>query len=256
MKKIINRLRNDLSYYRLFGWGGLNYLFQKKIRRNQVIEFSIPEVPHPIKLRNDTSDIPTFYQIFYRKDYNINFPFEPKTIVDLGANIGLAAVYFKSRFPAATIISVEPDPENFAMLLENTKAYSNIYCLNNGIWNKPAFLEIKDPGYGKWGLMMNEVGQKNDHTVEAITVNDILMQFNMARIDILKIDIEGSEKELFEINFENWLPKVNMLIIELHDHMRKGCSKSFFKAMTTYDFSMYHSGENLICQLENNEKEI
>jgi FkbM family methyltransferase len=252
MKHFINKLRNYLSYYRLFGWGGLNYLYQKRFKKDQVIEFSIPDAVHPIKLRNDSSDISAFYQIFYRKDYDLRYTVEPKTILDLGANIGLSVIYFKSRFPDATIIAVEPDPENFRMLQNNTQAYSNVHCLNYGIWNKQAFLEIKDPGFGKWALMLSETDQKSESTVEATSINDILAKFGIDKIDILKIDIEGSEKELFENNYEHWLPLVNTLIIELHDHMRPGCSKSFFKAMANFDFAMYHHGENMVCQMAGN----
>jgi FkbM family methyltransferase len=256
MKSFINQLRNNLSYYRLFGWGGINYLYQKRFKKGQVIEFSIPDAAHPIKLRNDSSDISTFYQIFYRKDYDLRYPAEPKTILDLGANIGLSVIYFKSRFPDATIIAVEPDPENFRMLQDNTRAYADVHCLNYGIWNKHAFLEIKDPGFGKWALMLSEVKEKSGSTVEAISVNDILAKFKIDKLDILKIDIEGSEKELFEDNYEKWLPLVNMLIIELHDHMRPGCSKSFFKALANFDFAMYHHGENMVCQMSNHDTNV
>ena len=63
----------------------------------------------------------------------------------------------------------------------------------------------------------------------------------MRKIDIMKIDIEGSEKELFESNYESWLPKVKTLIIELHDHMRKGA------ALSKYNFSLAVKGEDIVC---------
>jgi len=76
-----------------------------------------------------------------------------------------------------------------------------------------------------------------------------MKQFNVDHIDILKIDIESSEKELFEENFEKWLPKVKVVIIELHDRMKEGCTRSFFKAMVNYKFTMTHKGENIVCEL-------
>jgi hypothetical protein len=65
-------------------------------------------------------------------------------------------------------------------------------------------------------------------------------------IDILKLDIEGSEKEVFETGYEHWLPKINILIIELHDKMKKGCSRAVFNAISKYDFSFDIKGENII----------
>mgnify|MGYP000361339186 CR=1 FL=1 len=54
--------------------------------------------------------------------------------------------------------------------------------------------------------------------------------------DLLKIDIEGAEKELFSENTDYWLGKVNMIIIELHDWMRKDCSKNFYSAIKKYKY--------------------
>ena len=73
-----------------------------------------------------------------------------------------------------------------------------------------------------------------------------MQQFNMPHIDVLKLDIEGSEKEVFEENFEKWLPLTKVLIIELHDEMKKGCSRAVFNAMNKFDFSFDTKGENII----------
>jgi hypothetical protein len=69
---------------------------------------------------------------------------------------------------------------------------------------------------------------------------------NWNSIDILKVDIEGSEKEVFELNYENWLPKCKAIVIELHDNMKQGTSKSVFKAISQYNFSFEMQDENLI----------
>ena len=53
-------------------------------------------------------------------------------------------------------------------------------------------------------------------------------------------------KIVFESNFEKWLPKTKVIIIELHDRMRKGSSKAFFTALSNYNFSIAHRGENII----------
>lgn len=93
-------------------------------------------------------------------------------------------------------------------------------------------------GLGKWGFIVEEVDYKNEHTVSAISIIDIMKKFNLDHIAILKVDIEGSEKELFESNIEEWLPKTKVIIIELHDRMKSGTSMSFFKALYNYDYSL------------------
>ena len=65
-------------------------------------------------------------------------------------------------------------------------------------------------------------------------------------VDILKIDIEGSEKEIFEQGFEEWLPFTKILIVETHDRYKQGSSKAVLKAVSAYNFSLEVSGENLI----------
>jgi hypothetical protein len=70
--------------------------------------------------------------------------------------------------------------------------------------------------------------------------------FNSFSSVLLKLDIEGSEKEVFEKNYETWLPNTKMLIIEVHDHMRKGAAKSVFAAMNKYNFSFSMNQEKLI----------
>ena len=53
-------------------------------------------------------------------------------------------------------------------------------------------------------------------------------------IDILKIDIEGAEKELFMDNYKTWLGKTKVIVIELHDRLDKEISGIFFKAVNNY----------------------
>lgn len=97
--------------------------------------------------------------------------------------------------------------------------------------------------------MVEEVDFCNEDTVSAISILDIMDFYKIEYIDILKIDIEGSEMELFENNYEGWLSKTKVLIIELHDSKRNGASKSFFKAISNYNFTMIIKEENLIFYL-------
>ena len=77
-----------------------------------------------------------------------------------------------------------------------------------------------------------------------------MTKFNIPYIDILKMDIEGAEKEIFEFGYANWIPKVKVMIVELHDRYKEGCSKAFFKTMGEYEFSSRIRGENIICDMK------
>ena len=238
------------SYYKIFGLEGIRFLIKRALKKKSIISIMPKNFKHPIYLRNDTSDVETFYQIFDRMDYDLDYGGTPKTIIDCGANAGFAAVYFKNKFPGSTIIAIEPEPANFKILSKNTEKYQDVNCLNYGIWNKSTNLEIINEGKGNWGFSTHEVEYENENTIKAISIEEIMERYNLKQIDILKIDIEGSEKEMFEKNFEKWLPVTKTVVIELHDWMRPGCSKSVFKALGNYNFSSSFKGENLICTME------
>lgn len=197
-------------------------------------------------LRKDTSDYYTFDQVFLRDQYNIRFPFEPKTILDAGANIGLAAVYFSHRYPQANIVAIEPSSDNFAVLQKNIAPYQNIKAYCKGLWNKDVHLEIINTDGVQNAFMVAETTIDNPRALSAISIDSIMQEQNWNSIDILKVDIEGSEKEVFELNYENWLPKCKAIVIELHDNMKRGTSKSVFKAISQYNFSFEMQDENLI----------
>ena len=83
------------------------------------------------------------------------------------------------------------------------------------------------------------------------TVSKILAESGFDEIDLMKIDIEGAEKEVFSApDVDEWLSKVKVLVIELHDRMKKGCSRAFFTAMSKYDWHFELRGENLIFMRE------
>jgi hypothetical protein len=73
-----------------------------------------------------------------------------------------------------------------------------------------------------------------------------MLENGLEQIDILKIDIEGSEKELFESDYDYWLSRTKILIIELHDRLKPETSKTVFKALLNYQFSVIIKGQNLV----------
>lgn len=214
-------------------------------------KISLRSLQFPVILRPNSSDLKVFHQIFTFNEYGMNLGFVPRFIIDAGANIGLSAVFFSNKFPGAKIVAIEPEKSNFKMLEINTKDYKNIILVKNALSNHSnVSFDVVDKGYGNWGFITEIEGIKNTSkvvdTVKTITIDDILNTYNLEYLDLLKIDIEGGEKQLFENNYENWLPKTKCIIIELHDGITKGSSKSFFKAISKYDFSYFNRGENLL----------
>jgi FkbM family methyltransferase len=226
-------------------------LFQRKTGK-KIIEISAKNAASMIYLRNGTTDVHTFYDIFTNDEYDIDFGFTPETIIDCGANTGLVTVFYKSKYPESKIIAIEPESSNFEMLVKNTSSFNNVHCLKNAVWGNEGFIEISDPGFGNWGFMTSETDNESETSVKTVTINSIMQKFELLNIDVLKIDIEGAEKEVFESDHQEWLSKTRVILIELHDRLKPGCSTAFFKAISKLNFYVEIKGELLICKRADN----
>ena len=197
-RKPIISIRTTLSDQFIFShilWPIFNSLPNAE---NYVLRIKLPNIKSLIRIRSHTSDIDCFSQVFINKEYD--FPLnikKPGLIIDGGANVGYASLFFANKFPDATIIAVEPEESNYRILKQNTAHHKRIKTVKAGIWNRTTNLRIKDPGLGKWGFMVEEISQKAPGSIRAVTIGDILKKSGYKEIDILKLDIEGAEKEVF-----------------------------------------------------------
>ncbi len=205
------------------------------------LAISREDYKHPIYLRNNSSDVYVYRDIIENDEYNFTVKNEPEYIIDAGANIGLAAIYFANKYKNTKIIAIEPEESNFELLQRNIRNYTNIIAIKAALWNSSGEITLFDTGLGHWGFMtettgaaLNTVTKNIKHLTEAVTVEDIIRKFSINSIDIIKMDIEGSEKEVFE-SCANWIGKTKCVIVELHERMKKGCSKSFYKNIKSFD---------------------
>lgn len=217
-----------------------------KLKTNDYRNWSSPVLRYPFSLRNNKFDYYTYLEVILHKGYNVSFDFVPKTIIDGGGNIGLTAAFFATKFSKATIVTLEPDRSNFELLQHNTARYSNIHPICAGLWPQTTHLVVNDYGQGANGLVVEETNEKTQGAVPAYSITDVLAQMGWTSVDLLKLDVEGAEKEIFSHHYESWLPKTKVLIVEMHDRMKKGCSKAVFSAINQYNFSFEVAGENVV----------
>lgn len=213
----------------------------KIIATNNIVQICRADYKYPIYLRNSTIDVGVYREICEKKEYDFCCKEEPKYIIDAGANIGMASIYFANKYKEAKIIAIEPEEENYKLLKLNTEKYSNITVINAALWNASGEIELFDVGVENVGFMIEtdvssiRLATKNfKQLTKTITIDEIIHDFNIDNIDILKIDIEGAEKELFE-SCENWINKVKLIIAELHERKKKGCNKAFYKNSKLFD---------------------
>ncbi|NJN84346.1 MAG: FkbM family methyltransferase [Caldilineaceae bacterium] len=171
---------------------------------------------------------------------------ERPLIIDCGAHIGLSVIFLKTLFPNSKIIAIEPNSENVEVLSRNIIGYDDITIIQGGIWNKSDILYIQNPSSGSTAYRLDQMAV-NNNKIKSVTVQDIMLKMNASWCLVVKIDIEGGEYSLFYDNLD-WLDKVSVLIIELHDWLYPwSCtSSSLFKALGERNFDCTILGENLV----------
>ncbi len=169
----------------------------------------------PVYLRTYSGDLQIFYEIFWRRAYGIagiNFS-DCKVIVDLGGHVGVSALYFHNRAPRAALWVLEPDAANLSIAKQNlAQVAGNVTLLHAAAANHSGTLFVQSDRFAfnsKTGWSGNGV------PVNALSCNDLFSQNKIIAVDLLKIDIEGFETDLFTANTE-WLRLVRYLIIEIH----------------------------------------
>ena len=168
-----------------------------------------------------------------------------EVIVDAGANIGLFTVLCQNINRCAKYICIEPESSNCILLKKNVKEKSKIY--KKALWNKEANLLIDGSDGGDWGFTVKEIdGNCNENAVGAISMLGLMKLEKVSRINILKMDIEGSEYEVFDETAETWIDCIDCLIIEIHDGIRVGCSRRVMENMEQHGFIYCIHNENYV----------
>lgn len=209
-----------------------------------------------IKLRKPpSSDFDVFKQVFYWKEYLpvvkcFHEHFKPEVgatlnILDCGSNIGLTSLFLLDHFPGSRIIAIEPETNNFNILNYNLNQslYPGTEIIKGAIWSKNTRIQLVKDFRDKsdWSYRVKE-SDKPD-AIKAFSLNQIIKERQMNYIDILKIDIEGSEKEIFTSKRANldFLDITKCLAIEIHDEFN--CRKEINHILVNKGYKIFHSGE-------------
>jgi FkbM family methyltransferase len=198
----------------------------------------IRDYPHPVFVRGGRStDAVALYEVLVTREYEFSGGLDsPAFIIDGGANVGMTSLYFLNRYPGVRVIAVEPDPANFELCAMNLTPYGNRVTLIQGaIWKSAGYLNLERSS-DEWS---SRVRDDRPGPIRAFTLASIISSAK-GKIDLLKLDIEGSEKEVFGPSAQHWLPKVRNIAIELHG---EECKARFFSALEGYgyDLSMHCS---------------
>lgn len=228
---------------------GAASLLRRQLQRKfggEVIKLSSKQLKYPIYARKGSSDMLVFDQIFVEDEYRPLLRLkDPRLILDCGANVGYSSAYFLSAFPETYVIAVEPDPDNFALLVNNLAPYAGRYrAIQAAVWPYTEKLRFSKSFSGRgmeWGRTV-ERAVNSDAAIDTVSIPTLLAGHD--RISLLKVDIEGAERELFSVAHDLWIGKVDNIAIELHG---REAEKIFFDAIPKDRFRLSRSGELTIC---------
>ncbi len=255
MPAALNRAASIPRWISSVGWQGTSARAASEAKR--ALGFRDPptltikprQTPHPLVARlRGSSDMDVFSQIFAYDEYAcLRSVSSPRWILDLGANVGYSSAYFLSCFPAASVIAVEPDPDNCELCRRNLAPYgTRARVVPGAAWSTCSRLVLSRGTFGDGREWATQVftGTDRETCVEGYDIASLLRMTGGERIDILKIDIERSELELFGSHSTSWLRAVGNICIELHG---ADCERVFFDALSGFDYDLRRSGELTVC---------
>jgi FkbM family methyltransferase len=177
----------------------------------QTEPISIHNLKYPIQVRPGSEDINTIVSTVVREEYgNCSFSRPPRFMIDAGAFIGDTAAYFLSRFSDLTITALEPNIENFSLARSNLAPYGDrVRVLHSALGDKEGTAYFA--GQATSGL----IGERGI-PVPVTTVPDLMKQYSIPKLDILKLDIEGAEAAVLGRSASDWLQNVGNILVEIH----------------------------------------
>jgi FkbM family methyltransferase len=162
-------------------------------------------------------------------------------VVDAGANVGFFTLYAKEK-GAKRVYSIEPDPMPFYYLEKNFEKDPSIILVNkamNDVCDSLKFDISLDGSVGSTSSIHSKIENKLSIIVQVITIDNIVAIEN--EINLLKLDIEGSEFAVIDHMTDDCFNKINQMFIEFHYNPKPITDKLISKG---YQVEYRHSDEN------------
>ncbi|MEO5355283.1 MAG: FkbM family methyltransferase [Magnetococcus sp. XQGC-1] len=177
---------------------------------------------HDIHYRPGSSDARLIYEILlkpgYKSHYFLPGTLQPEMILDIGGNIGIAAIYLAHCYPGAKIHTFEPVPDNFALLERNTAPYPAITAHHMALGQEDGSMTMAKAGrnFGGCSLARDAVSAAEGIRVTLRHTAHILAELGIEQADIIKIDTEGYEYPILTSMPESLLAHTTWIVGELH----------------------------------------
>ena len=213
-----HRLGLPLSWYLQFHYAGRWYDRRHRPAPEAIVELSYRQ--SALRFALTPAYAGALKGVFLDDEYALEHVLQrpPRTILDLGANIGMAASVLTAQFPGATLLLVEPDPRNLERLERAVRWNGlNASIVRSAVASAPGRLRLRVGDNPTCSALETSAMHALPNTVEVdvMTVEDLLSYAGWDAVDLVKIDIEGTEEELLTES-NAWLARTGALILEIH----------------------------------------
>ena len=241
------KVKREIEFVRLVGLSQTLRFISARLRGEKTVELKVPGARTLLTCRTSGADRWTLWHVFGRQHFDMPEHWSPRLIVDGGANVGYASVYFAGKYPDARIISIEPNRENCALFDKNCAPYPNVELVRGALWSSDTALVIENPDARSHAFRVVEVpaSPPTAGSFKGFTVADILARSGEKQVDLLKLDIEGSEEQLFASNYEGWIRSVQRMMVETHGPRRREVVSATAKAC---GFSVSRTEEYMVLE--------
>jgi FkbM family methyltransferase len=171
----------------------------------------------PVTMRR--SDVFTLSEIFYDEEYAIYTRLQERPLVlDCGANVGLSGIWFLSRWPGARVHAFEPEPANFRFLSKNLGSRGDSVVNQAAVGREQGTVELHVAEHGAMHSVKDRSAGARTIDVPCVNLADYLRGKRIDRVDLLKLDVEGSELDVVE-GLGSLIDDVGVIVGELHERM-------------------------------------
>lgn len=231
-KVIVFKILNSLYFKSLF------YKNKKEISQN-IFQFKVTAYSY-----NTLAFL--FKEIFISNDYFFKADNTKPIIIDCGANIGMSVLFFKFIYPNCSIVAFEPNPKAFHLLKKNVEQNNlkNVQLHNLALSDKKGEIDFFI-GNDEAILLASTIAERGGHETFKIE-SDKLSNYLNSTIDLIKMDIEGSENQVLnDLVFTNKIKNAKNYIIEYHHRINneKSSLSAFIKPFedAAYEYNIKSS---------------
>lgn len=182
-----------------------------------VVRLRVAGLVTPLHMR--MCDIYTLGEILHERQYQVRAPLpERPTIIDAGANIGIATLWFLSQYPGAKLVCVEPDLSNFRLLQANFDSRNDVILEQVALGAADESVTLHLAAHGAMHSVVDSGPAVGTLSVSQVRLDTLMDRHCIEHVDLLKLDVEGSEFDCVR-GLGDRLANVRVIVGEFHERL-------------------------------------